>query len=266
MSGVETCSIYGLLGNRAISEVINVSLVLHFLHSADYEVWIIMATERPKAYEKLHVCSFLHMKLSFSFHTVHFTYGKIISDCTAAEGRAEQAADMSKVFFIWIAKMLVNFTYGLTFTLLNALQKSRKKANTPQRDFGASQRFSHMVCSGTTAKGSRPSVVPLGRDAPCSQWEYRQPALLCPYCQAVGMQRRRLRAQVSSKLMVLAHFLQGELAGETSVVAMAAPPIDRAISWSHPSQNLSDAPKMAESWRVLHADWLGNWSEGKYVI
>lgn len=126
--------------------------------------------------------------------------------------------------------MLVNFTYGLTFTLLNAVQKSRKKANTPKRDFSVSQRFSHMVCSGTTAKGSRSSAVPLGRDAPCSQWEYRQTALLYSYCQAVGMQSKRLRARVSSKLMVLANFLQGELAGEISVVAMAAPPIDRASS------------------------------------
>lgn len=212
----------------------NVSLVLHLLHSADYEIWVIMTTERPKACEKLHIYSFLHVKLSFSFHTVHFTGGKIISDCTAIEGRAEQAGDMSKVFFIWITKMPVNFTYGLTFHFAECSAEIKEKGKPPQRHFSVSQQSSHMVCSGTAAKGSRSSEVPLRRGTPCSQWEYRQPALLYSYCQAVGMQSKRLRAQVSSKPVVLARSLQGEQVGETPVVAMAAPPIDRAISWSHP--------------------------------
>lgn len=134
-NGVETCRIYGLLGNRVISEVMNVSLVLHLLHSADYEIWVIMTTERPKACEKLHIYSFLHVKLSFSFHTVHFTGGKIISDCTAIEGRAEQAGDMSKVFLIWITKMPVNFTYGLTFHFAECSAEIKEKGKPAPKAF-----------------------------------------------------------------------------------------------------------------------------------
>lgn len=94
-----------------------------------------MTTERPKACEKLHIYSFLHVKLSFSFHTVHFTGGKIISDCTAIEGRAEQAGDMSKVFFIWITKMPVNFTYGLTFHFAECSAEIKEKGKPAPKAF-----------------------------------------------------------------------------------------------------------------------------------
>lgn len=57
MSGVEMNGVYGLLGNRTISEGIIVSLIFALAHD----------NKRSKSYSKLYSCSFLHMKPSFSF-------------------------------------------------------------------------------------------------------------------------------------------------------------------------------------------------------
>lgn len=71
----------------------------------------------------------------FCFHRVHFTQGKISSDCMAAEVRPERAGIKSKVFFIWITKMPVNFTYGLAFHFAGCSAEIKLKGKSTQKGF-----------------------------------------------------------------------------------------------------------------------------------
>lgn len=71
----------------------------------------------------------------FCFHRIHFTHGKISSDCMAAEVRPERAGNKSKVFFIWIAKMPVNFTYGLAFHFAGCSAEIKQKGKSTQKGF-----------------------------------------------------------------------------------------------------------------------------------
>lgn len=53
----------------------------------------------------------------------------------AAEVRPERAGNKSKVFFIWIAKMPVNFTYGLAFHFAGCSAEIKQKGKSTQKGF-----------------------------------------------------------------------------------------------------------------------------------
>lgn len=93
--------IYGLLGNRTVSEGIIVSLIFALVHD----------NKRSKSYSKLYSCPLLHMKPSFSFTE------SILPMACGSKVRPGRAACKSNVLFIWITEMPVIFTYGLAFHL-----------------------------------------------------------------------------------------------------------------------------------------------------
>lgn len=107
-------------------------------------------------WQTLHLFFSTHETI-FCFHRLRFTHGEISSDCTAAKVRPERAGNKSKVFFIRITKMPVNFTYGLAFHFAGCSAEIKQKGKSTQKGFQFKPVLPS-VCSSTSADCQRQHV------------------------------------------------------------------------------------------------------------